>query len=253
MMKSELTKIDYDVSSFTLKEWICSLIEIMGIVSLVNYLCYRILWLSVLGIPFGYWYIRWKKRKKKEQRRKKLEYQFFDVLQAIYTAIRAGYSMERAVSECKKEIEQIYGPQNDFVKELAFMEKQMKFRVPIEKLFMDLGHRSGVEDIQYFGEIFQIARRSGGDLAQIIEKLVKVISEKIRVRKDIDVAIAGKRFEQMIMSIVPGGIIVYMQITSDGFLDVLYHNVFGIFIMSLCLLIYIFSFGLGRKIIRISI
>ena len=76
MMKSELTKIDYDVSSFTLKEWICSLIEIMGIVSLVNYLCYRILWLSVLGIPFGYWYIRWKKRKKKEQRRKKLELNF---------------------------------------------------------------------------------------------------------------------------------------------------------------------------------
>ena len=253
MMKSELTKINYDISSLTTREWICSVVEIVGITSIVNYLCYRIVWLYLLGIPFGYWYICWKKRRKREQRRKKLEYQFYDVLQSLYTAIRAGYSMERAVSECKQEIQQIYGQNNDFVKELSFMEKQMKLRVPIEQLFMDFGQRSGVEDIQYFGEIFQIARRSGGDLAQIIEKLTKVISEKIRVRKEIDVAISGKRFEQMIMSIIPGGIIFYMQITSDGFLDVLYHNTLGRLIMTGCFIIYIVSFWMGRKIIRISI
>ena len=80
-----------------------------------------------------------------------------------------------------------------------------------------------------------------------------LLGEKSRVRKEIDVAISGKRFEQMIMSIVPGGIIFYMQITSDGFLDVLYHNIFGALVMSGCLIIYIFSFWMGRKIIRISI
>ena len=73
------------------------------------------------------------------------------------------------------------------------------------------------------------------------------------LEKEIDVAISGKRFEQMIMSIVPGGIIFYMQITSEGFLDVLYHSTFGVLIMSFCLAIYIFSFWMGRKIIRISI
>lgn len=252
-MRQETTKIDYNKCLLTASEWIRSLIEIVGIISIVNYLCYRMVWFYFLGIPFGYWYIHWKKERKKDKRRKMLEYQFYDVLQGLYTAIRAGYSMERAVSECRREIQQIYGKDNDFVNELFFMEKQMKLGVSVEQLFMDFGQRSDVEDIRYFGEVFQIARRSGGDLSQMIEKLAKVLGEKSRVRKDIDVAISAKRLEQMIMSVVPGGIILYMQITSDGFLDVLYHNVFGIFIMSICLAIYIFSFWMGKKIIRISI
>ncbi len=253
MERQELTKINYEKSSLTMKEWIGSVIEIMVIMGVVNYLCYRTFWFFLLGIPFGYWYICWKKRHKREKRRKLLECQFYDVLQGLHTAIRAGYSMEQAVSECREEIQQIYGKKSDFLIELLFMEKQMRIGIPVEQLFLDLGQRSGVEDIRYFGEVFQINRRSGGNLAQIIEKLVKVLGEKCQIKKDIDVAISGKKFEQTIMSIVPGGIIVYMQLTSDGFLDVLYHNVLGSLVMSVCLLIYIFSFWLGRKIIRISI
>ena len=253
MSKSEQGKMNYSKCSFTTGEWIRSIVEIAMITGLVNYLCYRIYWFFFVGIPFGYWYIRWKKIYKRERRRQNLEYQFYDVLQGLHTAVRAGYSMEQAVAGCRKEIQQIYGKKNDFVKELFFMEKQMRLGVPVEQLFMDFGQRSDVEDIRYFGEVFLIARRSGGNLAQIIEKLAKVLGEKSRVRKEIGVAIAGKRLEQTIMSIVPGGIIFYMQITSEGFLDVLYHSTFGVLIMSICLVIYIFSFWMGRNIIRISI
>jgi len=253
MKKNEQIKVDYDKSSLTIGEWIGAIVEIFVIIGVINYLCYRVIWFFLLGLPFGYGYICWKKRKKKEQRKQKLEYQFYDVLQSLHTAVRTGYSMEHAVTECKKEIQQIYGKDSDFVKELSFMEKQMRLGVPVEQLFMDFGQRSGVEDIRYFGEIFLIAKRSGGNLAQIIEKLAKVLGEKSRVRKEIGVTISGKRLEQTIMSIVPGGIIFYMQITSDGFLDVLYHSAFGALVMSICLAIYIVSFCWGRKIIRISI
>ena len=86
-----------------------------------------------------------------------------------------------------------------------------------------------------------------------MEKLAKVLGEKSRVRREIGVMISGKRLEQTIMSIVPSGIILYMQLTSDGFLEVLYHSSFGVLVMSICLVIYIFSFWMGRKITRISI
>lgn len=251
--KPDWAKIDYDKSQLTMREWLLCIVEIVVISCIVNYLCYQEVYVFLLSIPFSIWYIGWKKKQKKEQRKKCLEHQFYDVLQALHTAIRTGYSMEQSVTECKKELLQIYGKENDFVKELSFMEKQMHLGVPVEQLFLDFGQRSGVEDIRYFGEIFLIARRSGGNLAQIIEKLANVLGEKSRVQKEIDVAIAGKRMEQGIMSIVPGGIILYMQITSDGFLDVLYHNIFGMAVMSVCLIIYTVSFWMGRKMIRISI
>lgn len=47
-------------------------------------------------------------------------------------------------------------------------------------------------------------------------------------------AIAGKKLEQLVMSMVPGVMILYMLISS-GFLDVLYHNLPGVLVMTGCL------------------
>lgn len=91
------------------------------------------------------------------------------------------------------------------------------------------------------------------EIGEIMEKMANVIGEKIRIGKEIDVSIAGKRMEQLVMSLVPGGMILYMQMTSEGFLDVLYHNILGVIVMTVCLGIYVFSFWLGRKIVRIVI
>ena len=125
--------------------------------------------------------------------------------------------------------------------------------VPVEQLFWNLGQRSGVEEIRNFGDIFLIARRSGGNLGKILGNLAEVLGEKIRVTGEIQVAIAGKKLEQLVMSMVPGVMILYMQVTSRGFLDVLYHNLPGVLVMTGCLGVYLFSFRMGRKIVRIQV
>lgn len=246
-------KTDYRQYYFSGKEWMDCWLEIIGIAVVVNYLCYRSWWAFVGIIPESIWYIQWKKKRKGEKRRQKLCYHFRDVLQGLLTAVRAGYSMEQAVSECRKEMEQMYGKEENLVKELLYMEHQIQVGVPVEKLFLDLGSRSGVEDIRNFGEIFVISRRAGGNLGEIMEQMARVLGEKIRVQREIEVCISGKRMEQLIMSLVPGGMIFYIQLTSQGFLDVLYHNVLGVLVMTCCLLLYAFSFWMGRKIVRISI
>ena len=218
-----------------------------------NYLCYRSFWFLLMGIPAGIWYIRWKKKEKIDKRKKRIAYHFQDVLHGLQTAVRAGYAMERAVTECRKELEQIYGTEDELVKELVYMERQMKVGVGVDQLFLDLGLRTGVEDILNFGEIFMISRKSGGNLGDIMEKMARIIGEKIRVSREIDVAIAGKKMEQLIMSLVPGGMILYMQASSRGFMDVLYHNPAGVCVMTICLCVYGCSFYMGRKIVRIAI
>lgn len=251
--RKEDSRTDYDQYHFNIKEWIFCFGQIGILSGLVNYLCYRTWWALLAVIPLGIWYIRWKRQQKIEKRRQLLYYHFQDVLHGLLTAVRAGYSMEHAVAECRKELEQIYGTEEDFVRELLYMENQMKVGVPLEQLFLDLGQRSGVEDIRDFGEIFLISRRSGGNLGEIMEKMAQVLGDKIKVRREIDVCVAGKRTEQMVMSLVPGGMILYMQFTSEGFLDVLYNNLIGAFVMTVCLGIYAFSFWMGKKIVRIAV
>lgn len=246
-------KKDYDRYIFSAKEWISIIAEIVVLACGINYLCYRSLWIFIGILPLGIWYVRWKRKEKIEKRRKKLAFHFQDVLHGLQTAVKAGYSMEHAVTECRKELEQIYGKEDDLVEELIYMEHQMRVGISPEQLFLDLGQRTGVEDIRNFGEIFLISRRSGGNLGEIMEKMERVIGEKIRVGREIDVSISGKKMEQMVMSLVPGGMIIYMQLTSEGFLDVLYHNILGNTVMTVCLGIYIFSYWLGRKIVRIIV
>jgi len=55
------------------------------------------------------------------------------------------------------------------------------------------------------------------------------------------------------MSLMPAGIIMYLQLTSPGFLSVLYGNPFGIAAMSICLAIYATAYWLGRKIVDIEV
>lgn len=171
----------------------------------------------------------------------------------MQTAVRAGYSMEQGVTECRREMERLFGNGDDLVRELRYMESQMQVGVPVEQLFWNLGQRSGVEEIRNFGDIFLIARRSGGNLGKILGNLAEVLGEKIRVTGEIQVAIAGKKLEQLVMSMVPGVMILYMQVTSSGFLDVLYHNLPGVLVMTGCLGVYLFSFRMGRKIVRIQV
>lgn len=118
---------------------------------------------------------------------------------------------------------------------------------------MDLGRRSKAEDIESFAVVFQAAKRSGGDLKKILKKTSHMLGDKIEVKKEIEAALAAKKNEQFLMSLMPIGIILYMRLTSPGFLDVLYGNVFGAMVMTVCLGVYGFSYWLGRRIVDIEV
>ena len=49
------------------------------------------------------------------------------------------------------------------------------------------------------------------------------------------------------------GIIFYLKLTSPGFLDMLYGNILGVAVMSVCLGIYGIAYWLGMKIVDIEV
>ena len=129
---------------------------------------------------------------------------------------------------------------------------QTSLNVPIETLLLDLGHRTHIEDIRNFAEVFQTAKRTGGDLIAIIRNAVTSIQMKKETSEEIEANLSGKASEQKIMSAAPIFLIAYTSLTSPGFLDVCYHNTLGIAIMTGCLLIYAAAFLWGRKIMQIE-
>ncbi len=78
-------------------------------------------------------------------------------------------------------------------------------------------------------------------------------NDKIDVKKEIEATLAAKKSEQMIMSLMPAGIILYLQLASPGFLDILYGNPFGICAMTVCLAVYGAAYWMGKRIVEIEV
>ena len=87
----------------------------------------------------------------------------------------------------------------------------------------------------------------------MIRQTVDIISDKIEVSRKISTVISSKKMEQSVMNVVPFGIVLYIDASSPGFFDSLYHNPFGILIMTIVLVIYIFAYLLAEKITDISL
>lgn len=244
---------DYEKYQYSVKEKIRYVVECAAFCAVLDYLFYKNLWMLSAVIPASVLYLKWKKKQLIRERKRRLNYQFRDALNSMSVAVQAGYSVENAVSACTRDLEQLYEKNEDIVKEFRYIENQQKVSVPVEELFLDLGRRCKVEDIENFASILYTAKRSGGDLGNVIQKVARMLGDKIDVKKEIEATLAAKKSEQMIMSLMPAGIILYLQLASPGFLDMLYGNPFGICAMSVCLGVYGTAYWMGRRIIEIEV
>ena len=59
--------------------------------------------------------------------------------------------------------------------------KGLRNNVPLEKLLLNFGKESGNADIEEFAGVFAIAKRSGGNMTETIERTISVISRKTKL------------------------------------------------------------------------
>ena len=246
-------KADYEVYHYSVKEILKYIAESAALCGIVDYLFYKSMWVLVFMVHVSGMYLKWKKKQLIRERKRKLNYQFRDALNSMSVAVQAGYSVENAVSSCVRDLEQLYSKDEDIVAEFRYIETQQKVSVPVEELFLDLGQRCRVEDIENFASILYTAKRSGGDLGNVLQKVARMLGDKIDVKKEIEATLAAKKSEQMIMSLMPAGIILYLRLASPGFLDMLYGNPFGIAAMTVCLTVYGLAYRIGKRNVEIEV
>lgn len=246
-------KVDYGKYRYSQKEILKYIGESAALCGAVDYLFYQTPWVMLLVVPVSVFFLKWKKKQMIRERKRRLNYQFRDALNSMSVAVQAGYSVENAVSACVRDLEQLYPKNEDIVAEFRYIETQQRVSVPVEELFLDLGQRCKVEDIENFASVLYTAKRSGGDLGNVIQKVARMLGDKIDVKKEIEATLAAKKSEQMIMSLMPAGIILYLQLASPGFLDILYGNPFGICAMAVCLTVYGAAYWMGKRIVEIEV
>ena len=249
-MKTETSLRKQDIRKY---EYAIGVLKATAATAVMSYVFYDSLIPAPLLLPVWMIYMRdWHDdiSRKKEQ---ELRQQFRDSIQVMASALKAGYSVENAIREAGKDISPVYSEETRIRKEFERMERQMDMNMSAEEVLKGFAERTGQEDIENFVNVFAAAKKSGGDSIAVIRDAVKIISGKIDTEKEIQTMIASKKMEFDIMCAVPFAIILYMKLTFGEFLNVLYGNMAGAAIMSLCIFVYMSAYVYGRKIIRLEV
>ena len=235
------------------KQLIIIIAEGILIFSVIGYLFYRSVFAIIclcLLLPF---YVRQKKQDLLKKRKKDLRLQFKEVILSVSGALQAGHSIENAFREAYKDICLIYGRDCEMSFYLYQILKGIDNNLPIEKLLTTFAQETKVDDILDFSEVFKIIKRNGGDITKVIQTNVSIMCEKMDLMDEISMILSAKQLEEKIMNKIPFFIILYIQITSKGFFDGLYHNIGGVMLMTICLAVYGIALLMSRKIVDIHI
>ena len=244
---------DYRIYRYSRRELIGNAAVYLALDGIISYLFFRSWIAFFLLFPGILFFLRDRKKQMLEKRKIRLQNQFLTGMQLVCTSLQAGYAVENAFREALPELEKIYDQDAFILQEFYFLVKQIGLNRTVEALLMDLGNRSGVEDIRNFAEVFSTAKRTGGDLIAITRNTVSSIQQKQETQQEIETSLSGKVMERNMMSAIPLFMIGYVEMTSPGFLDTMYHNAAGITVMSVCLLIYGIAFLWGRKVTDIQV
>ena len=246
-------RIDYSDYRFTFPELVLNMLIGLILCWAIGHFFYDSTAVSVGMLPLMPLFLRYRRLDYGRRRREELSLQFRDAVTAISSNQKAGYSVENSFREAWKDMVLLYGTGSIIARELDYIRRGLDNNLILEQLLLELGERSGVDDIRQFGEVFAVAKRSGGNLTEMINMTAEVIDEKTDVEQDIAVMISSRRMESNIMSLVPFFMIMYMDMTSEGFFDALYHNIAGISIMSVCLAIYVSAYLISQRLVDIRI
>ncbi len=197
----------------------------------------------------------YKQRKEQllEKKKQKMEVMFQDMLISMSDALKTGYSVENAFKESYQDLRKLYGNSSAICVEMRLMLSRIKLNVPMEQVLKDFAQRTELKEARLFYHVFSVAKRTGGNMGQVIKSVTDNIVLRTAVKEEINVEIHGKRMEHRIMMVIPIFMMFYVSTASEGFLDVMYETLAGRLIMTGCIIGYCVAYLWGEKIVRVEV
>ena len=189
-----------------------------------------------------------------ERRKAALLLQFRDLLYSLSASLATGRHMAEALEEAEESLRDIYGGDSELLGEVKDMIRKMKETGESDlAVIEDFARRAALEDVEDFTEVFRACRETGGNLVSAVNKAATVIGEKINIEREIKAMVMQKKYEGRIITIMPVAIILFLQIMSPAYLQVMYSTAAGRILMSLALAAIVIAYFMIERITSIEV
>lgn len=198
--------------------------------------------LLLVGVmPFVYLIYR------KKQRQTLFDEQLPDALTMVARSLRAGHSLSGAIELISQEMPD---PTGSLFK-IAFDQQQLGIR--ISDSLKTLVDKIESIDLQFFITIIRINSETGGNLAEILDKLADTIRSRLQIRRQVKVYSAQGRLSGYILTVLPLVVFIMFNILNPGYMKVFYTERICQLILVGALLAQSAGFLMIRKIVDIRI
>jgi len=221
---------------------------------LVLFIFYRIVPLSIVGgAVLGGINIFASAYSAVKKRIVKLRVQFFDMLEAMSVALRAGNPMLKSLQSAREDLILIYPEESDIITELDIIIGRFNNAVPLSEAFSDLAERSGLADIRSFASIYATIEGKSSKADEIVREIQQILADKMEIEMEIDTLLTAAKSEVNIMLFMPLAILGIIGYAGAGFMDAIYTTGAGRVVATGGLIVFIISFVLARKFSNVEL
>ena len=184
---------------------------------------------------------------KKNLRMKKFIMYFPEALEMFARSLRAGHSFTGAVQLVGQEMPDPIGP--EFQK--VFDEQNLG--IPLRTALIGMTYRIDLLDVNFFVTAVLIQRETGGNLAEIIDKISYVIRERFRIQGQLKIHTAQARLTGIVLAFLPVAVAFILFLMSPGYMKPLWDEPEGRSMIVVAIVLQIAGMLAIRKIVRIKI
>jgi tight adherence protein B len=184
---------------------------------------------------------------RRRKRLKKFATQLPDALELIARALRAGHSLASGFQLVSQEMPP------PIATEFQRTYEEQNFGVPLEDALKNLGERVPNIDLGFFITAVAIQRQTGGDLAEILDKLGYVIRERFKLFGQVQALTAEGRLSGYILNALPIIVLLALLKLNPNYVMLLFRDPLGIKMLAIAGVMQVLGAIAIHKIVNIRV
>ncbi|MDC8760492.1 type II secretion system F family protein [Janthinobacterium fluminis] len=152
----------------------------------------------------------------------KIEGQLPEAADFLARALRAGHSFSNVLQMVGDELpEPISG-------EFKFAHEEINYGVPMNEALQNLAARVPLTDLRYMVIAVLIQRESGGNLAELLGSIGRIIRERLKLLGRVRVLSAEGKMSAWILGLMPVAMMAIMSVVNPDYIRVLWTDPAGV-------------------------
>jgi tight adherence protein B len=185
--------------------------------------------------------------RKRTARMRRFEELFPDSLEFVARSMRAGHAFSVSLEMIHREF------QEPLSGEFRRTFEEHNLGLPLDVALQKLAKRVPSLDVHFFVSAVLLQKRTGGNLAEILDKLAYVIRERFKLRGKIRAISAHGRMTGAALSCIPIGVAVIMFYVNPDYVRFFFLDDVGNIMLACAIVLQLIGYAIMRQIVKIEV